>query len=49
MKWLDGNGVKHTNRHECQVGSTTGSTIEKRVLENLKKIISGPITLKMLN
>ena len=46
---LDGKGVitviKHTNRHECQVGST----IEKRDLENEKFFISGPITLKMLS
>ena len=50
LKLLDGKGVitviKHTNKHECQVGST----IEKRDLENEKKIfISSPITLKMLS
>ena len=37
LKLLDGKGVitviKHTNKHECQVGST----IEKRDLENEKK------------
>ena len=49
LKQLDGNGakkvIKHTNGHQCQVGST----IEKRVLENQKIFISGPITLKMLS
>ena len=48
LKQLDGNGdkkvIKHTNGHQCQVGST----IEKRVLENQKIFISGPITLKIL-
>ena len=38
FRQLDGKGVKkvikHTNRHECQVGST----IKKRVLENLKNL-----------
>ena len=37
--------IKHTNRHQCQVGST----IEIKVLENQKIFISGPITLKMLS
>ena len=49
FKQLDGKGVitviKHTNRHEYQVGSTS----EKRDLENEKFFISGPITLKMLS
>ena len=49
FKQLDGNGtkkvIKHTNGHQCQVGST----IEKRVLENQKKYVSGPITLKILS
>ena len=48
FKQLDGKGIitviKHTSRHECQVGST----IEKRDLENEKIFISSSISLKML-
>ena len=36
--------IKHTNRHECQVGIT----LKKGSLNIQKIFISGPITMKML-